>query len=166
MTKGPTPASAPRNEGEYARKLALAILSTLEQKGILTRFDVDTILQAAHRAAQGTPATPPPPVQITMTPTDGRTPQVPGGPAPLGTQWVKPGSAAPSGAAQPAAPRASQPAATPPAPQSIVIPSPQETEEVRPAAAQGKESSKAEGEAAANDKKDNKQPPVIDFTLD
>lgn len=61
MTSGPTPTQAskneaprneaPRNEAEYARKLALAILSTLESKGLLSKMDVDTILHVAHRTA-------------------------------------------------------------------------------------------------------------------
>ncbi|WP_200939648.1 hypothetical protein [Deinococcus sp. Leaf326] len=92
MTTGPTPTPPPRNEGEYARKLALAILSTLEQKGILSRLDVDTILHAAHRAAS-----PPLPAR----------PAAPVGPALLGTRWVKPGD--PSSAAPPVAPIAGQP---------------------------------------------------------
>lgn len=91
MKTGPVPTPPPKNEGEYARKLALAILSTLEQKGILSRFDVDTILQAAHRAAQtaspqGSIPAPSPQVQITLSPAP---------PAPLGTRWVKPAEAAP-----------------------------------------------------------------------
>lgn len=60
MTSGsaPTPSPSPKNEAEYARKLALAILSTLESKGFLTKIDVDTILAVAHRAAlQGESAT-------------------------------------------------------------------------------------------------------------
>ena len=89
MKTGPVPTPPPKNEGEYARKLALAILSTLEQKGILSRFDVDTILQAAHRAAQtaspqGSIPAPSPQVQITLSPAP---------PAPLGTRWVKPAGA-------------------------------------------------------------------------
>lgn len=79
MTTGPVPTPPPRNEGEYARKLALAILSTLEQKGVLSRLDVDTILHAAHRAAN-----PPAPAR----------PAAPVGPAVLGTRWVKPGEVA------------------------------------------------------------------------
>ncbi|MFC5848133.1 hypothetical protein [Deinococcus petrolearius] len=90
MTTGPTPTPPPRNEGEYARKLALAILSTLEQKGLLSRLDVDTILHAAHRAAA-----PPAPAR----------PAAPVGPALLGTRWVKAGEggAAPLASAPPAA---------------------------------------------------------------
>lgn len=51
MNSGPTPTQLPKNEAEYARKLALAILSTLESKGLLSKLDVDTILHVAHRAA-------------------------------------------------------------------------------------------------------------------
>lgn len=49
MTLG---ASPPPNDGEYARKLALAILGTLQSKGILTAAEVDSIMLAARRAAQ------------------------------------------------------------------------------------------------------------------
>ncbi|MDB5044715.1 MAG: hypothetical protein JWQ08_765 [Deinococcus sp.] len=49
MTLG---ASPPPNDGEYARKLALAILGTLQSKGILTASEVDSIMLAARRAAQ------------------------------------------------------------------------------------------------------------------
>ena len=51
MTSGSLPPVNPKNEAEYARKLALAILSTLETKGFLSKVDVDTILAVAHRAA-------------------------------------------------------------------------------------------------------------------
>ncbi|WP_216318162.1 hypothetical protein [Deinococcus aestuarii] len=62
----PTPPPPPPNEAEYARKLALAILGTLQSKGILSAGDVDAILIAARRAAQGqgapaVPVTPPAP---------------------------------------------------------------------------------------------------------
>lgn len=97
MTTGPTPTPPPRNEGEYARKLALAILSTLEQKGLLTRLDVDTILHAAHRAA-----TPPAPARSAAP--------APVGPALLGTRWVKPGE---------------EPAAPAPEPVSGAVPAPE-----------------------------------------
>lgn len=89
MTTGPTPTPPPRNEGEYARKLALAILSTLEQKGVLSRLDVDTILHAAHRAAN-----PPAPAR----------PAAPVGPALLGTRWVKPGETPVPAPGDPSAP--------------------------------------------------------------
>lgn len=49
MTLGAAP---PPNDGEYARKLALAILGTLQSKGILTASEVDSIMLAARRAAQ------------------------------------------------------------------------------------------------------------------
>lgn len=51
MTSGSTPPAHTKNEAEYARKLALALLSTLESKGFLTKVDVDAILHVAHRAA-------------------------------------------------------------------------------------------------------------------
>ncbi|MFC4454317.1 hypothetical protein [Deinococcus sonorensis] len=38
-------------EGLYARKLALAILSTLQHKGVLSAKEVDSILLASKRAA-------------------------------------------------------------------------------------------------------------------
>ncbi|BDP41948.1 hypothetical protein DAETH_19170 [Deinococcus aetherius] len=63
----PTPPLPPLNEAEYARKLALAILSTLQTKGLLSAAEVDAILIAARRAAQGqgTPAAPStPPAQV------------------------------------------------------------------------------------------------------
>ncbi|KEF35559.1 hypothetical protein RDMS_01400 [Deinococcus sp. RL] len=47
--------SAP--EVEYLRKLSLAILSTLQAKGVLSADEVDAVLIAARRAAQGVPAT-------------------------------------------------------------------------------------------------------------
>lgn len=63
MTKGSTPSvSTPpapqphRNDAEYARKLALAILSTLESKGLLSKLDVEAILHVAHRTAVAAPA--------------------------------------------------------------------------------------------------------------
>ena len=52
MTKSGAP-TPPPNEAEYARKLALAILSTLQTKGLLSAAEVDSILIAARRAAQG-----------------------------------------------------------------------------------------------------------------
>lgn len=45
----PTP---PPTDAEYVRKLALAILSTLQNKGLLSAGEVDSILIAARRAAQ------------------------------------------------------------------------------------------------------------------
>ncbi|WP_019585426.1 hypothetical protein [Deinococcus apachensis] len=45
----PTP---PPTDAEYVRKLALAILSTLQNKGLLSPAEVDSILIAARRAAQ------------------------------------------------------------------------------------------------------------------
>lgn len=42
------------HEGEYARKLALAILTTLETKGVLSQDEVNAILRVAHRSAQVT----------------------------------------------------------------------------------------------------------------
>lgn len=53
MTKSGAPTPPPPNEAEYARKLALAILSTLQTKGLLSAAEVDSILIAARRAAQG-----------------------------------------------------------------------------------------------------------------
>lgn len=72
----PTPPSPPPNEAEYARKLALAILGTLQSKGILSAGDVDSILIAARRAAQGQgapaqaadPRPAPVPFQVTVQP--------------------------------------------------------------------------------------------------
>lgn len=75
---GPVPPSSnlgPSGSGdaEYVRKLALAILSALQNKGLLSADEVDAILIAARRAAQTsgaqspaaqaaqTPATPPRP---------------------------------------------------------------------------------------------------------
>ncbi|GAA5531829.1 hypothetical protein [Deinococcus aluminii] len=58
----PTPPPPTPNETEYVRRLALAILSTLQTKGLLTADEVDTILIAARRAAQAqtTPTQPTP----------------------------------------------------------------------------------------------------------
>ncbi|WP_102127836.1 hypothetical protein [Deinococcus planocerae] len=77
----PTPPPPPPNEAEYARKLALAILGTLQSKGLLSAAEVDSILIAARRAAQGqglpAPASPaqapesrpaPTPFQVTVQP--------------------------------------------------------------------------------------------------
>ena len=180
MKTGPVPTPPPKNEGEYARKLALAILSTLEQKGILSRFDVDTILQAAHRAAQtaspqGSIPAPSPQVQITLSPTP---------PAPLGTRWVKPAGASapkrepeksdseksdsakgsppnqdpPNQAKSNQAKSEAQPVTRPPEAEAGVLP-PEER-------GQGA----AEAEVRSANKKNTtpaeNQPPVIDFTLD
>lgn len=68
----PTPKD-PQAEAEFTRKMVLGILGTLEQKGLLSKHEVDSIIRAARQAAY-----PPPPR---------RTP----GPAAPGTQWVKPG---------------------------------------------------------------------------
>ncbi|WP_104990999.1 hypothetical protein [Deinococcus sp. NW-56] len=54
----PTPPAPSATEVEYVRKLSLAILSTLQAKGLLSADEVDAILIAARRAAQGVPATP------------------------------------------------------------------------------------------------------------
>lgn len=54
----PTPTAPSATEVEYVRKLSLAILSTLQAKGLLSADEVDAILIAARRAAQGVPATP------------------------------------------------------------------------------------------------------------
>lgn len=141
MTTGPTPTPPPRNEGEYARKLALAILSTLEQKGVLSRLDVDTILHAAHRAA-----TPPAPAR----------PAAPVGPALLGTRWVKPGEApAPGVPAESSAPAPTIVLAADP-PVAADAGQPQPT-----APAQD-----TEAEVAAAPARKPAAPPVIDFTLD
>lgn len=51
----PTPPPSNPNDAEYVRRLALAILSTLQSKGVLTADEVDTILIAARRAAQSQP---------------------------------------------------------------------------------------------------------------
>ncbi|MBB5233395.1 hypothetical protein [Deinococcus budaensis] len=48
---GPAPSSS-SSETEYVRKLSLAILSTLQSKGLLSADEVDAILIAARRAAQ------------------------------------------------------------------------------------------------------------------
>lgn len=103
MTQG-SPKPTPRNDAEYVRRLALAILSTLESKGLLTRMDVDTILHAAHLAALA-PADPvaeltsvasgAPSGGVAAPRPDPRTPEAPApagpiGPAVLGTRWVKP----------------------------------------------------------------------------
>ncbi len=156
MTKGPFPPAPARNEGEYARKLALAILSTLEQKGLLTRTDVDTILHAAHLAAQPTP---PPPVKITLgAPAPGPVP------APLGTRWVKAEQPQPAQSAsslpRPQAQATETQAATP---GPIVIPSPEETQPVKAASEPQEEQGREE---KVPGKKGEAQPPVIDFTLD
>ncbi|MDL2344389.1 hypothetical protein QOL99_09505 [Deinococcus sp. MIMF12] len=73
----PTP-PAP-SEVEYVRKLSLAILSTLQAKGLLSADEVDAILIAARRAAQGVSAAAPAPaaprlgaapvMQVTVQPT-------------------------------------------------------------------------------------------------
>lgn len=74
MTKGSTPSTstspAPqphRNDAEYARKLALAILSTLESKGLLSTLDVEAILHVAHRTAMAAPAPDPSPAAESKT---------------------------------------------------------------------------------------------------
>ena len=63
----------PQAEAEFTRKMVLGILGTLEQKGLLSKHEVDSIIRAARQAAYPTPPR--------------RTP----GPAAPGTQWVKPG---------------------------------------------------------------------------
>ena len=45
-------ASDTQLEGTYARKLGLAILSVLQEKGVFSEKDVDTILLAVNRAMQ------------------------------------------------------------------------------------------------------------------
>ncbi|MEW6422581.1 MAG: hypothetical protein AB1511_12780 [Deinococcota bacterium] len=68
----PTPPPSHPNDAEYVRRLALAILGTLQSKGLLTADEVDTILIAARRAAQGQPVPEnrpaPRPMQITVQP--------------------------------------------------------------------------------------------------
>lgn len=121
MTQGsPNPSS--RSDAEFVRRLALAILSTLESKGLLTRLDVDTILHAAHLAAQSAPAPVPAP-----EPESGAI-----GPAVLGTRWVKPPALAqalaPQAATQADTVRAAPPAALP-ADESPVLDSLKQREE-------------------------------------
>ncbi|MFC3861755.1 hypothetical protein ACFOPQ_13390 [Deinococcus antarcticus] len=110
MTSGsaPTPSPSPKNEAEYARKLALAILSTLESKGFLTKIDVDTILAVAHRAAlQGESAT-------GTEPAGGA-----GGTAADGAPASQPPASQPPASQPPASqPLADQPLAATPAPAS------------------------------------------------
>lgn len=67
------PPKDPAVEAEFTRKMVLGLLSTLEQKGLLSREEVDGIIRAARHAA-----TPP-------------APRRPGAPAGPGTRWVKPG---------------------------------------------------------------------------
>lgn len=55
MTRPGAPTPPSPHDTEYVRKLALAILSTLQSKGLLSAEDVDAILIAARRAAQGQP---------------------------------------------------------------------------------------------------------------
>ncbi|WP_034383415.1 hypothetical protein [Deinococcus sp. YIM 77859] len=55
MTRQGAPTPPSSNDVEYVRKLALAILSTLQSRGLLSAEDVDAILIAARRAAQGSP---------------------------------------------------------------------------------------------------------------
>lgn len=185
MKTGPVPTPPPKNEGEYARKLALAILSTLEQKGILSRFDVDTILQAAHRAAQtaspqGSIPAPSPQVQITLSPAP---------PAPLGTRWVKPaGASAPkrepekSDSEKSDSAKGSPPNQDPPnQAKSIQEKSNQAKSEAQPVTRppeaeagvlppEERGQGAAEAEVRSANKKNTtpaeNQPPVIDFTLD
>lgn len=66
MTRQGAPTPPSPTDAEYVRKLALAILSTLQSKGLLTPAEVDAILIAARRAAQ--PDTPPRAPQITAQP--------------------------------------------------------------------------------------------------
>ncbi|WP_291426386.1 hypothetical protein [Deinococcus sp.] len=129
MTNGPTPTPPPRNEAEHARKLALAILSTLEKKGLLTELDVDTILHAAYRSASAAPQVPetpqPDPSQpATSAPAN---PAPPPGPAALGTRWVQASVTDTAGSVTPdrtsvdhtvAAPAPAEPAAQAAAPQA------------------------------------------------
>ncbi|MPY66056.1 hypothetical protein F8S09_05010 [Deinococcus sp. SDU3-2] len=56
----PPPAPS-ATEVEYVRKLSLAILSTLQAKGLLSADEVDAVLIAARRAAQGAPVATPAP---------------------------------------------------------------------------------------------------------
>lgn len=166
MSRGPTPTTPPKNEGEYARKLALAILSTLETKGILTRFDVDTILHAAHRAAsQPDPApakTPSAAPKPTLSVID-RAPTVvsqASGPAALGTQWVKKDADTKQ---EPAAQASEATRPVQPPPGVIIIPSPDETEQIHESSV--KIISKPREPKPADAKKDS-QPVVIDFNLE
>ncbi|WP_221090675.1 hypothetical protein [Deinococcus aquaedulcis] len=63
----------PALEAEFTRKMVLGILGTLEQKGLLSKEEVDGIIKAARQAAQPAPKRPL------------------GGPAGPGTTWVRPG---------------------------------------------------------------------------
>lgn len=65
----------PALEAEFTRKMVLGILGTLEQKGLLSKEEVDGIIRAARQAAQPAPKRPL------------------GGPAGPGTTWVRPGQA-------------------------------------------------------------------------
>lgn len=152
---GPTPTPPPRNEAEYAKKLALAILSTLEQKGFLSRLDVDTILHAAHRSASPTPAPAPAPVPL-------------GGPAALGTRWVKAETAA-----KPAAPVSQRPVEPKVEPtKTEPITEPNQTEPNQGTIILGDEPKedepKQDGPKVNEPKQDTQKsvPPVIDFSVD
>ncbi|MBZ9753070.1 hypothetical protein K7W42_19720 [Deinococcus sp. HMF7604] len=65
----------PATEAEFTRKMVLGILGTLEQKGLLSKEEVDGIIRAARQQAQP------------------RSPRPLGGPASPGTVWVQPGQA-------------------------------------------------------------------------
>jgi hypothetical protein len=51
-TPAQPPAAQPPGEDIYSRKLILAILSTLQHKGLLSSTEVDHIILAARRSAE------------------------------------------------------------------------------------------------------------------
>lgn len=138
MTRPDAPPSSTSNDAEYVRKLALAILSALQNKGLLTADEVDAVLIAARRAA----------AQAGQNPSGQPKAQV----APPRDQTPRP-------------PLQFQVTAKPPAPQPSVSWSVTRPPEVAPGEAQTP-SSAAPAKEALSREGGEPRPPVIDIQLD
>ncbi|WP_043816780.1 hypothetical protein [Deinococcus maricopensis] len=132
------------HEAQYTRKLALAILSTLQQKGVLSAAEVDAILVAARRAAEDA--------------TRASTP--PAAPAPDFSQaWAQRRPARPQPAEAPTSTRSASPVNDPAVPEAPRPAAPEVPREVKLAALAG-----AAGAAPAS-ADDAPAPPLLDITL-
>jgi hypothetical protein len=142
--------SGPTSDGDYTRKLALAILSTLQSRGLLSAADVDAILIAARRSAHQAMQNQPIPkaglplsaMQVTAQPS----------PSQVGVSWQT--TAPPGGVAEGLPEPSGNPAEA------------QETAEASPAQDGSSEGPSETPGSDAPPAEQEKQPPMFDIKLD